>query len=81
MRFYVETKVTKATETELKLSAHWPLAWRQVPKAMTIQRALNPSEVWQAPDYGQTQFAELAYVPRSAWPNLKLGDHVEVICE
>jgi hypothetical protein len=48
---------------------------------MTIQRALNPSEVWQAPDYGQTQFAELAYVPRSAWPNLKLGDHVEVICE
>jgi len=80
MKFYVEAKVTKATETELKLSAHWPLTWRQLVKSMTIERRLDPDEVYDALGYGLTQFDDLPYEPRSAWPNLRVGDSVEVIC-
>jgi hypothetical protein len=71
----VEATVTSETDTELKLTANWPLVWLQAPGSTTILRKLSPGEFFENPE-GPFQRQEIgAYHPR---PDLHLGDRIIV---
>ena len=78
MHFDVEAIVTKATDTELKLTGNWPLAWLQAPQSTQIQRKLRPGEAFESV-WEQTQRSEIGG-NRANWPDLRVGDRVIVRC-
>jgi hypothetical protein len=79
--YEIKATVTKATETGVKLSGDWPVAWLQTPGSMgsvEILRKLMPGEVFEIFG-GQTQRLEIHHVGNPL--KLKIGDDVIVRCE
>ena len=76
MDFYVKAKVAGETDTAWELSGNWPRAL--VEQFRQWSMTIVPDE--DCPDYGPVAFGKQSLVPKSRWPNLRLGDAVTVKC-
>ena len=66
--FDIETTVTVATPTEIKLTADWPIRWLEAVGGLEIQRKVVLKEMLPEFD-GTVKRLEIAG-NRAGWPNL-----------